>query len=111
MPVPKGGTAMLSLASAAPISPSATASPSGPIRRIASGDTGSLNVSRSEAGACAITAPSAGSAFTNAACANAADACRMSASAMAPANAAATIRRTRARYRLGKSFSPGAGSG
>src|SRR5262249_447397 len=44
---------------------SAMPSPSGPISRSASGDTGSLKRSRSAAGAAGTTAPSAGSAFTS----------------------------------------------
>ena len=39
--------------------------PSGPMRRITSGETGSLNVKLSTAGATGTTAPSAGDAFTS----------------------------------------------
>src|SRR5262249_37069791 len=64
---------------------SAMPSPSGPISRSASGDTGSLKRSRSAAGAAGTTAPSAGSAFTSEAWARASPTCATSSSSSASA--------------------------
>ena len=59
---------MVTVAFSVATSPSAIGSPAGEISRITSGETGSLKVSFSVAGAF-TTAPSAGSAFTSEACA------------------------------------------
>src|SRR5437667_3901614 len=74
------GRLTATFASSATTAPSATGSPSGPMRRTTSGDTGSLNVKISAAGARASTAPSAGSAFSSEACAQACGACASAAS-------------------------------
>ncbi len=89
-------------------SASAINSPAGPISRITSGETGSLKVSFSAAGACASTAPSAGSAFTSDACAQA---CAPLASKISNERRKAALRARMPRHCLGNSFNPGAGSG
>ena len=69
-----GGTGMTTVAFSAPTSRRAIGSPLGPMRRITSGETGSLKVSFSADGGDGIIAPSGGSAFTSDACARAAGA-------------------------------------
>ena len=92
--------------------PGSIDAPSGPMRRITSGETGSLNVKLSTAGATGTTAPSAGDAFTSEACAYASLA---SASAINNAMKQATAALPRlvmpADYIFGSSFKAGAGSG
>ena len=86
--------------------------PSGPIRRITSGETGSLNVKVIAAGAPGSTAPSAGAAFTSEACAHASPACASAISnAMMPATTLVPRLVMPAGYIFGSSFSAGAGSG
>ena len=87
--------------------------PSGPISRIASGEIGSLKVKTSAAGGSGITAPSAGTAFTSEACAQAVDAGAIPlSSAIQNATRRAAPRAVIcADYFFGKSFSAGAGSG
>ena len=82
------------------------------MRRITSGETGSLNVKLSAGGATGTTAPSAGDALTSEACAHASPAC---ASAINNPMKQATTLLPRpvmpAVYIFGSSFKAGAGSG
>jgi hypothetical protein len=90
--------------------------PSGPMRRITNGETGSLNVKLSACGATGTTAPSAGDAFTSEACAHASPACASAiTNAINNAMKQATTLLPRpvmpAGYIFGSSFKAGAGSG
>src|SRR5205823_14178142 len=65
------GTFIVTVWFSASAGPSGIGAPSGPMRCITSGDTGSLKVKLTEAGARGMTAPSAGDALSNEACAQA----------------------------------------
>src|SRR3954469_10772523 len=58
-------TVTVTVSFSATTAPGSIDAPSGPMRRITSGETGSLNVKLSTAGATGTTAPSAGDAFTS----------------------------------------------
>ncbi len=94
---------MLTIAFSALTSANAIASPAGSMRRITSGETGSLKRKVSAAGGTGTTVPSAGSDATSDACASA---CVAVASAIS-----APSRTRRTCYCFGNSFSAGAGSG
>ena len=86
--------------------------PSGPMRRITSGETGSLNVKLSAGGATGTTAPSAGDALTSEACAHASPACASAINnPMKPATTLLPRLVMPAGYIFGSSFKAGAGSG
>ena len=107
------GGVMVTVASWATTADGAIGSPSGPISRITSGATGSLNVKVSAAGASGTTAPSAGVALTSEACARACDASAttISSAVKKAATQARPRRLISTTYIFGNSLSAGAGSG
>src|SRR5262245_16658168 len=108
-----GGAATVTVAFSAATAGVAIGSPSGPMRRIRSGETGSLKVRVSAGGAAGSTAPSAGAALTSEAWARAGDAGAATIDSVASnaATYASTLAPRATTYIFGTSLSPGAGEG